>query len=69
MKCPKGEIEWVVYHNSKNEPCFLVTSKENREYYFLYKAENNVLTKLGKARTPSELEKKFNIIDQLGKNT
>lgn len=39
---------------------YYITSKENnRSYYFLYKINNNNAIKLGKAKSPSDLEDKY----------
>lgn len=61
IKYPKGERVWVTYYGSKHELCFIVTSKGNREYYFLYELNDGAFRKLGKARSPKELEDKFNV--------
>ena len=58
---PKGEVAWVSY-NVDGVVKYMLTSKENvRDFYFLYEVVDGVLKKLGKARTPLELESKFNI--------
>ena len=62
IKTPKGEQVWVRYNNAKGESCCLLTSKTSREFYFLYEVNTDGnLTRLGKARTPIELEEKFNV--------
>ena len=38
-----------------------MTSKEARDYYFLYELVDGKLKKLGKARSPKELEEKFDV--------
>ena len=61
VQYPKGEIVWVEYRIN-GEAAFLMTSKASRDFYLLYKVkENGSLEKLGKAKTPTELEKKFGI--------
>lgn len=65
IKYPKGEKAWTLYSNIKHEPVFLMTSKPARDFYFLYEIlPDGSLNKLGKARTPPELEKKFNVIER-----
>lgn len=60
LRIPKGERLWVSYYNKKGELLFSLTSKElNRDWYYLYKIEEGKQTKLGKAKTPAELEKKY----------
>lgn len=61
IKYPKGERVWVAYYGNKHELCFIMTSKENREYYFLYELNDGAFRKLGKSRSPKELEDRFNV--------
>ena len=56
-KYPKGERVWVGYYNAEHELCFILTSKESREVYFLYELVDGEF----KARTPKELEDKFEV--------
>lgn len=66
MKCPKGETVWVLYHNKKGECIFALTSKENtRDWYYLYECADGALKKLGRARTPTELEDKYHVTGQM----
>lgn len=66
LKLPKGEIVWVRYCDAKGVPVFVLTSKELRDCYYLYEAnEDGSLKKLGKARTPPELESKFAVNEKL----
>ena len=59
-KIPKSEIAWVTYLNAKGDPAFIMTSKPTREYYYLYEIlKDGSLFKLGRARSPTELEEKF----------
>ena len=55
---PKTERIWVERTTEKGE-VYNITSKEARDYYFLYKMENNKAVKLGKAKSPSYLEEKY----------
>ena len=48
-------------YNAEHELCFILTSKESREFYFLYELVDGEFKKLGKARTPKELEDKFEV--------
>lgn len=54
-----GEIVWVEYHNEHGDPTFAITSKVSRDNYFVYDISKSPPKKLGKAKTPVELEKKF----------
>ena len=58
---PKGERVWVGYYTEKHELMFIMTSKEARDYYFLYELVDGKFKKLGKARSPKELEEKFEV--------
>lgn len=62
LKIPKGEQVWVRYCKSSGEPVCVLTSKPARDFYFLYAVNaDGSLTKLGKARSPTELEEKFDV--------
>lgn len=66
-KYPKGERVWVGYYNAKQELLFILTSKESsRDYYFLYELVDGTFKKLGRARSPKELEAKFDVDKKLG---
>lgn len=66
--CPSGEVLWVSYVKN-GTTVFIITSKPQREYYFLYEVcDDNTLKKLGKSRTPTELENKYNVFEKLKAN-
>ena len=57
---------WTSYYNTASELVFVVTSKSPlRDMYFLYEVVDGSLTKIGKAKSPLELEEKFNLHDRL----
>lgn len=58
---PKGERVWVGYYNRNHELLFIMTSKEARDYYFLYEVVDGKFKKLNRAKSPKELEKKFEV--------
>lgn len=63
---PKGEIVWVYYANRQGEIMFALTSKHTRDYYFLYEVSpDGKCKKLGKAKEPPELEKKFGVHEKI----
>lgn len=63
---PKNETGMVVYVNTDGIPVFLLTTKQGRDFYYLYKiASDGTLSKLGKARSPKELEEKYEIRDKI----
>lgn len=66
-KFPKGEVRWVGYYNKSGDLLYIMTSKEkDREFYFLYEAqEDGTFKKLGKSRNPTELEKKFGVAEKM----
>ena len=67
LKYPKGERVWVGYYNAQHELLFIMTSKEtSRDYYFLYELVGGTFRKLGKARSPKELEAKFDVKKKMG---
>lgn len=55
---PKTERIWVKRITEKGET-YYITSKDTRDYYFLYKMEGDKAVKLGKAKSPLELEQKY----------
>lgn len=59
IKYPKGEIVWVSYYNTEHELQYIITSKPVRDFYFIYKYENGDFKKLGRSKSPVELEEKF----------
>lgn len=65
MKYPKGEIVWVSYYNTKGELRFIMTSKQARDFYFLYEVKDGEFKKLGKSNNPTKLEEKFNLKENL----
>lgn len=56
---PKTETIWVTYTSEKGEVYHTTAKTNNRDYYYLYKMVDGKAQKLGRARTPTELEKKF----------
>ena len=63
IKYPKGETVWVSYQKSDGTPIFILTSKPARDFYFLYEVlDDGSVKKLGKARSPTELEEKFDVM-------
>lgn len=66
IKYPKGETVWVGYYDTQKNLRFIMTSKEsNRDFYFLYELVDGQFKKLGKARSPKELEDKFEVSSKL----
>ena len=66
MNYPKDEKVWVSYRTENGELRFILTSKQqSRDVYFLYEVDGNSFKKLGKSKSPLELEEKFNVHDKL----
>ena len=65
MIYPKGEQVWTRYYNSSHELLFIITSKDIRDYYFLYEFVDGTFKKLGKAKSPLELEERFNVLKRM----
>lgn len=66
ITCPKGERGWITYYSRDHEPRFFLTSKgADRSQYILYEVTGSALRRLGKGRTPRELEEKFRIEERL----
>lgn len=63
---PKGEHVWIRYCNVDHELAFILTSKESRDYYFLYELTDGKFKKLGRAKSPTELEERFEVDKRLG---
>lgn len=62
---PKGERIWTAYYGKRGELLFLLTSKESREYYFLYEYTGTEYKRLGKSKTPPELEQRFHVRERM----
>lgn len=64
---PKGERVWVGYYSKDHALMFILTSKGlSRDYYYLYEMAGGSFKKLGRARSPKELEVKFDVYKKLG---
>lgn len=56
---PNGERAWVTLLDENQKPKYLITSKPNREMYFIYEVQNEKLARLGKDKNPLTLEAKY----------
>lgn len=56
---PKTERVWMERITESGETYYITSKDGNREYYFLYQYDGTKCIKLGKAKTPIELETKF----------
>lgn len=65
---PKGEIGWVCYYDVNGKPVFILTSKPIRDCFYLYEVlSDGKLHRLGRAKTPPELEEKYNVEERMRK--
>lgn len=55
---PKTERIWVKRTTREGE-IYYITSKATRDFYFLYKVEGDKAVKLGKSKSPTDLEEKY----------
>ena len=55
---PRSEILWLTYER-KDGAVFYITSKAIRDYYFCYKMVGGKAEKLGKAKSPLDLEERY----------
>ena len=65
LKYPHGETVWVDYRDKDGKTLFILTSKESRDAYYLYELVGGSFKKLGKAKEPPELEKKFMVRERM----
>ena len=56
---PKGEKLWVSYYDDNHTLQYILTSKETRDYYYLYEVAEDGLKRLGRDRDPKVLEARF----------
>ena len=59
--CPSKETPVVRYCSGDGTAMFMLTKRDDSGYFYLYKISRDGQTKLGKAKTPKELEKKFEV--------
>lgn len=64
-KFPTKEKVWVQYSDEKGNLKFIMTSTPTRDQYMLYELKDNKFVRLGKAASPTELEEKFHVHQQL----
>lgn len=59
-KINKNEKVWVTRTDENQNIKYVITGKPDRTVYYLYRIdEHNNVKKIGKARSPTELEKIF----------
>lgn len=66
LKYPKNEIVCTSYYDVAHKLKYIVTTKMySIDSYFLYEYVDGQFKKLGKAKTPTELEIKFDIDNKI----
>lgn len=66
LKYPKNEIVCTSYYDIAHKLKYIVTTKVySSDLYFLYESVDDEFKKLGKAKTPTELEIKFDIDNKI----
>ncbi len=63
---PNDEIVWETYVKDGNEK-YIVTSKKTRDAYFIYEVSEGGYNKVGKAKTPPELDRYIKEVWRSGK--
>lgn len=56
---PKNEQVFVFHMDDKGFLRYIITTKQNRETWFLYEFLGDSFKKIGKATTPNVLEEKY----------
>jgi len=56
---PKNEIIWVGYYDKDKNLRYIVSSKHNRELYFIYEYVDGKFVKLDKGKDPKKLADKY----------
>lgn len=65
VKMPRGEVAWAGYYDKDERLRFIITSKETRDWYYLYAEKDGALVKLGKAKEPPELLEKYDVLAKI----
>ena len=65
IKYPPGETVWVQYLNKEGDTISIITSKESRDWYYLYDVIGGRLEKRGKAKEPPELIEKYAVYERM----
>lgn len=60
-----SETVWARYVNGKGETISILTSKDARDWYYLYDLVDGKFVKRGKAKEPPELVEKFNVYKRM----
>lgn len=64
-KYPRGETVWTSYYTASGELMFILTAKPQQDAYYLYELRDGEFQKLGRSKSPLELEEKFDVHTKL----
>ncbi len=67
MSYPKGEKVCIIYVNTSGEEQLVMTEKDMHTSFTLWEREENAWKKLGRAKTPTELEDEHDVLSRLRK--
>lgn len=60
VKYPKNESVWATICDKEGDPAYLITSKQTRDFYFIYEISGSGdIKRLGKSKNPRELEERY----------
>ncbi len=65
VKYPAGETVWVRCLNKKGETISIITSKKERDWYYLYDLDGGGFVKRGKSKDPPELVEKYGVYERM----
>ena len=66
VKYPKGEDRCVTCYGPDGKPLFLITAKPSIGCFYIYEFTTSGLVRLGKGKSPIELEEKFDVRKRMG---
>lgn len=68
VKIPTGEIIWVGYNNLEGNLIHIISSKANRDWYYLYERVGGDWKKVGKEKDPESLVRKYKVMDKMNRS-
>ena len=66
MKEIRNEISWIGYYDRLGDLRYIVTSKESRDWYYLYRVKNGEFERVGRDKDPSKLARENGVGKELG---
>ena len=65
IKIPIGEMVWVGYNDREGHLIYILTSKKDRTWYYLYEYEEGEWKRTGKEKDPDTLVRKYKVLDKI----